>query len=279
MFPPVMEMRGMSSSLAAVIAVVGLIVGLLAGYGAALSTIQPETVSVTQTVTQTVTEKAAMESAPSIFVADQEIMDGAVIVSHVYLDKPGYVVIHQVKLDGKPGKVIGRSDLLEGKVENLRIKVEDYLGRGELIAMLHYDNGNGKYEFPGPDAPVKVAGVIAQVKFRIIQTTPSIAVSDQEIMDGWVTIDGLYLDKPGYVVIHLVTMEGKPGKVIGRSGLIVGQLERIKVKIEGYEGQEELIAMLHYDNGDEVYEFPGPDAPVKIDDKIVMVKFRVKTGM
>ena len=271
-------MRGVSSSLAAVVAVVGLVVGILAGYGVALSTIQPQTISITQTVTQTVTEEMAMEAAPSIFVADQEIMDGNVIINQAYLDKPGYIVIHQVKLDGKPGKVIGRSDLISGKVENIKIKVEDYLGRGELIAMLHYDNGDGRYEFPGPDNPVKVAGVIAQVKFKVIQTVPSIAVSDQEIMDGWVTIDGLYLDKPGYVAIHLVTEEGKPGKVIGFSGLLFGQLERVKVKVEGYEGQKELIAMLHYDNGDGVYEFPGPDGPVKIDDKIVMVKFSIMMG-
>ena len=232
-------------------------------------------------VTKTETVTMMVESIPSVVIAPNQIVEqDSIVIKAVYLDKPGYVVIHIVTLDNKPGPVIGRSELLkEGITTNLRIALENYKGRGELIAMLHYDDGDGTYNFPGPDKPVVVDGAIVQSIFKITNTEPSIAVSDQEIKDGVVVIDGLFLDKPGYVAIHVVTPEGTPGPVIGHSSLLVGQLVKVVVPIPDYAGEEELIAMLHYDDGDGEYNFPGPDGPVRVGDKVVLVKFKVEQAM
>ncbi len=108
-----------------------------------------------------------------------------------------------------------------------------------------------------------------------VMTPASIAVSDQAVKEDAVTIDSLFLDKPGYIVIHKVTAEGAPAAVIGNSALLTGLNENVLVTISDYSGEEELIAMLHYDDGDGEYLFPGPDTPTILNNKIVMIKFKL----
>lgn len=103
----------------------------------------------------------------------------------------------------------------------------------------------------------------------------SISVSDQAVEDGAVRIDVLFLDKSGYVVIHKVTEEGRPGMVIGNSGLLNGLNQNLPVTITDFSGETELIAMLHYDDGDGNYQFPGPDGPTILDGQIVLTKFKI----
>jgi len=295
-----MSRLGISTPVAAAAIIVALVVVGFIGYQIGVMNVQTvvttefrtvietmkETVEITKMetatmgVTRTETVTMMAESIPSVVIVPNQIVtQDSIVIKAVYLDKPGYVAIHIVTLEDKPGPVVGHSGLLkEGITTDLRIVLDNYKGRGELIAMLHYDDGDGVYNFPGPDKPVVANGAIVQSIFKITNTEPSIAVSDQEVKNGVVVIDGLFLDKPGYVAIHKVTPEGGPGPVIGHSSLLVGQLVKIPVPIQGYAGEEELIAMLHYDDGDGEYNFPGPDVPVKIGDEIVLVRFKVGVG-
>ena len=107
----------------------------------------------------------------------------------------------------------------------------------------------------------------------MVETKPSISVNDQLVKDDVVTATKVMLDKPGYVVIHKV-VDGKPGSVIGNSNVLKkGEFSNVEVPVTDYENEKELIAMLHYDDGDSVYEFPGDDAPTTLDDKVVLTKF------
>ncbi len=133
-------------------------------------------------------------------------------------------------------------------------------------------------------AAVIVAVAIIAVVYLVLPSTEqvpisealiSISVSDQAVKDDTVRIDVLFLDKSGYVVIHKVTEEGKPGMVIGNSGLLDGLNQNLLVTIAGLSGETELIAMLHYDDGDGNYQFPGPDGPTILDEKIVLTKFKI----
>ncbi len=101
---------------------------------------------------------------------------------------------------------------------------------------------------------------------------PSISTDNQKVINDNVVIKSLFLDKPGYVEIHKVE-DGKAGLVIGNSKLLNGENTNVKVKISDYENENELIAMLHYDDGDEVHEFPGDDKPTTADGKVVLQKF------
>ena len=104
---------------------------------------------------------------------------------------------------------------------------------------------------------------------------PEITVQSQAITDGMVLVEDVNLDKPGYVVIHKVA-GSSPGAVIGNSALLNGEAHDVEVKVSGYENEKELIAMLHYDDGDNAYGFPqDEDNPVTANGQVVMQKFSI----
>lgn len=92
----------------------------------------------------------------------------SVVVSLVVLKDPGYVVIHE-DAKGAPGTVIGNSKLLEGENRNITVELTRASRDNEtLYAMLHMDDGDGVYEFPGDDGPIKSdEGNIILMKFVI----------------------------------------------------------------------------------------------------------------
>lgn len=107
---------------------------------------------------------------------------------------------------------------------------------------------------------------------------PEISVQSQAIGNSIVVIEDVHLDKPGYVAIHKV-IGGSPGAVIGNSALLDGEAHDVEVKVSGYENEKELIAMLHYDDGDNVYGFPqDEDDPVTTNGQVVMQKFSLTGG-
>lgn len=92
-----------------------------------------------------------------------------------------------------------------------------------------------------------------------------------------VTVDSASLVNSGYIVIHRADAAGKPGKVIGNSRVMIGDLENIVINLtESVSAGDQLFAMLHTDDGDQQYEFPGPDEPTKDDQgNIVLSKFSI----
>lgn len=107
----------------------------------------------------------------------------------------------------------------------------------------------------------------------IVVIPPSLNVSDQELPEESITVHSAYLDEPGCIVIHLVD-DGKPGAVVGKSGVIHGSSNNIAIALAGYGSATEFFAMLHYDNGDGICD-PSKDAPVMVDGMPVMVRFAV----
>jgi len=79
----------------------------------------------------------------------------SITVDYVLMEVKGFVAIHG-EVDGKPGEVLGASDLLEtGETENIVIPLTREVKGGEILfAFLHVDDGDGEFSFPGPDIPV-----------------------------------------------------------------------------------------------------------------------------
>jgi len=123
-------------------------------------------------ITPAPTEQVVVETKPSIAVDEQKVENDNVVVTRLFLDKPGYVVIHKVD-DGKPGAVIGNSGLLDRENSNINVKISDYENENEIIAMLHYDDGDGSYEFPGDDIPTKIDDKVVLQKFLLLETAPT----------------------------------------------------------------------------------------------------------
>lgn len=120
-------------------------------------------------------DEPAAQSPPqvsSIEVQNQETAEDQVTIQKVSFKDPGYVVIHVAK-DGKPGSVIGNSAFFaSGTYQNVGVPVDSLQsGANALFAMVHIDDGDGIYEFPGDDVPLEVDGAILVGPFTATKTT------------------------------------------------------------------------------------------------------------
>ncbi len=110
---------------------------------------------------------AFAQYTPTVFVVDQDVVDGQVVVARAVINGPGWIVIH-ADANGSPGPVIGFSPLTPGINANVAIDVEADGLTDILYAMLHVDEGTvGEYEFPGADGPVILNGAPITPPFEI----------------------------------------------------------------------------------------------------------------
>ena len=103
-----------------------------------------------------------------VFVAESQPRGDMVDIASVTLVRPGYVVVHDDE-NGQPGTVLGHSELLDaGTHEDVRIPLDTPSEGGGVWPMLHVDDGNGTYEFPGADEPVMIDGtpVVTSIAWR-----------------------------------------------------------------------------------------------------------------
>lgn len=212
---------------------------------------------------------------PSISVADQDISEGSINIPEAASDGAGWVVIH-TQVDGAPGPVIGYAAVAHGVSRDVAVSVDPATATETLYAMLHVDAGtNGEYEFPGDDAPAKVNDQVVVKPFKVIGLPPSVIVMDQGFDEDSVTIRQAVSQGAGWIVIH-TDNGGSPGPVIGFAPLSDGVNADVRVEIDESDSTETLFAMLHVDAGTAgVYEFPGDDVPVMINEKVVMTPFKV----
>jgi len=110
---------------------------------------------------------------PALTVQDQSLVNNEIVIENAFLDKPGFVVIHQDK-DGSFGPFLAKSELFSGGRTNLRIEVDPALAGARVHPMLHYDmNNNGVYEFPGPDVPVTVNNEVVVKAINLQELLPT----------------------------------------------------------------------------------------------------------
>ena len=109
--------------------------------------------------------------------------------------------------------------------------------------------------------------------------TPSVSVMDQEVADGTLTIAEVVSDGAGWIVIH-AQADGKPGPILGFAPVAAGANSDVVVEVDAMGVTETVYAMLHTDAGEMgKFEFPGgPDAPVMVDDKVVLAPFAVASS-
>jgi hypothetical protein len=105
---------------------------------------------------------------------------------------------------------------------------------------------------------------------------PRVYVSDQPARYGELTIARVISEGPGWLVIH-ADSGGQPGPALGYAAVQAGVSWNLPVKIDSPGSTSRLWAMLHVDAGvPGTYEFPGPDAPVSDEGKVVMRAFSLQ---
>lgn len=126
-----------------------------------------ETTSPSPAEIESTTEATGQDS--SITVSNQSA-GNTVIIPTATLIAPGYIVIHEQEA-GELGPAIGASELYEaGTYQDIEVTLDRASVSTEtLYGMLHDDDGNAQYEFPGPDAPtVNSLGEIVVSPFKIL---------------------------------------------------------------------------------------------------------------
>jgi LPXTG-motif cell wall-anchored protein len=134
------------------------------------------TTGVTPTTEITPTAQADVAAAqdvddddlPSVTVSDQESFGQQITIDAVVAGEAGWLVIHQ-DADGRPGEVIGFVAVPEGRTTNVTVILDEPIEEDTLLwAMLHVDAGEvGVYEFPGPDRPVTMEGMVVMSPFEV----------------------------------------------------------------------------------------------------------------
>jgi hypothetical protein len=219
-------------------------------------------------------QAAAAQAAPSVMVKNQAVADDTVTIAEVVSQGPGWIVIHVD--DNGPGAVVGFAPVKDGVNKNVVVKIDSYTATPKLYAMLHKDAGKvGTYEFPGADGPVMSGGKMVSPAFVVTDLDARVSVNDQKAVMGAVSIAEVLSNGPGWLVIH-ADRNGAPGPVIGYAAVSEGLVKNLAVKIDETKATPVLYAMLHTDAGKVgVYEFPGPDVPVMVDEKMVSPAFKL----
>lgn len=89
------------------------------------------------------------------------------MISSVTTAEAGWIVVH-IEKDSAPGLVIGYAPVKAGVNTNVRVDIDSAKATAKLFAMLHVDKGAmGTYEFPGVDAPTKMADKIVMTPFKV----------------------------------------------------------------------------------------------------------------
>jgi hypothetical protein len=106
---------------------------------------------------------------------------------------------------------------------------------------------------------------------------PQVNVGDQLIMSGYVTIDSIYSDTQGFVVIHRTS----DGAGVGVSQVLnPGWTYNLQIPIDTTKAEARMSGMLHFDDNTlGLYEFgakEGADAPVILDGQIVNTLFNAQ---
>lgn len=105
-----------------------------------------------------------------------------------------------------------------------------------------------------------------------------LTVSDQLLVDGHVTIDSVFSNGPGYVVVY-GDYQAAPAPALGHAWVAAGWSYNVQVQIDTSRKLSTVYAMLHGDSGQVgVYEFGmawGADAPALVDGRPIITAFRV----
>lgn len=86
----------------------------------------------------------------SFIASDKSLQSNYAVIDAAYLNKPGYVVI-QKDDNGKPGKVLGYSELIAGARNDIKLELSEGAG-ARAFAKIYYDNGDSKFDKADPAA-------------------------------------------------------------------------------------------------------------------------------
>ena len=260
------------------------------------------------------TTATASTITPLVKISDQEITGGTVKVDEVDSSGPGWLVIH-MHVNGEPGPAIGHVAVKDGENKDVSVPIDASQATAVMYAILYSDAGKtGAFESPGADIPVLVNGQMIDQSFKATigiaaanptptmdmnmpgvgtatpgkasstqpanSSGPSVTVFDQALRGSTVFVSQVVSQGPGWLGIHITNPNGSMGPAIGDASVVDGVNKNVTVHIDLRLATPVMGVMLHTDKGVVgVWEFPGPDVPVMVEDQPLMSKFNVTGGL
>ena len=166
------EGRGMNT----IMGILLLLIVLIGGYLFFENRMASEEVEVPQEETAEITGS----TIPEEYTIYAEAVDGDDFVSiNTYLLEPGFVVVYD-DLDGESGEILGHSSLLaSGEIHDIVVLLEDAVEQGDVLyVLLHKDDGDGEFNYPGSDEAVEDEPVTDELG-NIIMMTVMVGADDR----------------------------------------------------------------------------------------------------
>lgn len=217
-----------------------------------------------------------------IYVLDQPVVDGTIVVERVVTSEPGWLVVYADD-EGEIGRIIGAAPLADGVNENLIVEIVEEAATRDILLLLHEDSTIGdEFDFPAADGPVRVDGRLPEpVTFRtnpgnylITRDQQTEAAVDSD--SATVIIPLVVVDVPAWVIVR-TDAEGATGEIVGTVRVTAGVHRDIAVVVDGVQATETLFAALHLDAGtSELFDFPdGADIPLRYGGQEIVSPFQL----
>jgi hypothetical protein len=189
-----------------------------------------------------------------IFILDQPVVNGQVVIERITMSAPGWVAIHSDE-NGQPGLIIGFTFLEAGVNEQIVVDLLVDTVTPQMYARLHEDsNIAGEFDFPTGDLPLQINGrVFPTESFRT--DTGNYLITRDQVAGTTIAIPIVILEADSWLVIYNNDQQTEP---LGFTWLPAGINRNVSVEISSGQAGEVLYAVLHTDNGTlQQFEYPG----------------------
>ncbi len=217
---------------------------------------------------------------PDVFVIDQPVTNGQVVIDRAVSNDPGWLVIYSDN-EGTIDRIIGFSPLIDGVNELLVVDIVESLATTNLHILLHEDSEPGDdFNFPASDGPITFDGRLpAPFTFRTdpgnyIITKNQVLQTDDTNGTSSVMFRLAVVDVPAWAII-MNDEDGESGEIIGATWIPAGVNRDIMVEVEPENVTSILYGAIHLDAGTpEQFDYPdGPDVPFRYSGNVIQSPF------
>lgn len=194
---------------------------------------------------------------PDIFVLDQPVVDGEIVVERVISYGPGWIVLYHDD-EGGLGNIIGWAPLEDGINEEITFPVVESAVTPLLHLMIHQDLEEiGEFEFPRTDPPVLYRDRVPNpVTFRTDSGNYMITTDQTLSASNAITLPLVVVDHDAFAVIR-VNDDGQPGEIWGLNWVPGGVNRDVKIELADRLESDILYAELYLDAvSDRRFDYP-----------------------
>jgi hypothetical protein len=212
---------------------------------------------------------------PDIFVLDQPVIDGEIVVDRVISYGPGWIVLYHDD-EGGLGNIIGWAPLEDGINEDIRFPVIESAVTPLLHLMIHQDLEEvGEFEFPRTDPPVRYQDRVPNpVTFRTDSGNYLVTRDQSLTASNTITLPLVVVDHDAFAVIR-IDDAGQAGEIWGLRWVPAGVNRDVTVELADGLETDILYAELYLDAvSDRRFDFPdGLDIAMQRNRAIIQAWF------